>query len=125
MISQIAESQITQGPFGNLLQAKYWPFEFLARMSDILNEGEAMYEPLKETDREAYDVYVNRIRQQKFSVYYLMLKNYMGYYDKNVALAMIDEMEKTADKNNIIRLDESGSASEVKNLLNGWRLKLS
>ena len=64
MISQIAESQITQGPFGNLSQAKYWPFEFLARMSDILNEGEAMYEPLKETDREAYDVYVNIIRQQ-------------------------------------------------------------
>lgn len=125
MISQIAESQITQGPFGNLSLAKYWPFEFLARMADILNEGEAMYEPLKETDRKAYDVYVNRIRQQKFSVYYLTLKNYMGYYDKNVALAMIDEMEKTADKNGIIRLDEAGSASEVKNLLNGWRLKLS
>ena len=49
----------------------------------------------------------------------------MNYYEPSKALAMIDEMEKTADKNNIIRLDESGSASEVKNLLNGWRLKLS
>lgn len=120
--TQVFENNMTQGiTTGNPAAEKFWPFELVDRMAKVLDEAEKQYDYLAEQDAEQYDVMVNRVRQQKVTVQYLQMQNYSHYYSKSDITAILDEMEKTVNKNSFLRIDERDDEGSIAKLIAEWR----
>ena len=112
----------TTGYPGN---ANFWPFELVFQMSNILEKAENKIAYLEESKSDEYKVLLNRIRQQKVTVQYLILSHYRSYYSNAELLAMIDQMEKTCKQNRITNVDENeGVGGGLSNLFASWRKEL-
>jgi len=119
--TQVYEQNMTQGiTTGNPAGEKFWPFQLVDKMANLLDEAEAQYDYLK-VYAELYNTMVNRVRQQKVTVQYLQMQNYMHYYSQADILEILDEMEKTVNKNGFLRIDERDSEGSLAKLIQGWR----
>lgn len=119
---QSAENGMSEGhTTGNPAGIGYYPFALVEKMAEVLDEGERAYDYLKTEDPELYEVMVNRIRQQKFTVQYLQMTHYHMYYSKSDIARILDEMEETAMKNNIVHIEESDEYNTPIIKINKWR----
>ena len=117
---QNASQACTTGYPGN---ANFWPYELVVQMSNTLERAESKIAYLDETDHEQYKVMLNRVRQQKVTVQYLLLNHYRTYIPNAEMAAMLDEMEKTCRENNFTNIDEAGDGDVLQSIAN-WRKEI-
>lgn len=82
---------------GSLVQ--YWPKRILEQALDLLEQAQAAYLPLAESDPVLYETLYNRVLKESVCVRYMILSNFDTYYPGNTQLKqeMIDAFEADAE----------------------------
>ncbi len=77
----------------------YWPKRILEQALDLLEEAQAAYLPLKETDPVLYETLYNRVLKESVCVRYMILANFQTYYPGQTDLLneMLDQFEIDAE----------------------------
>ena len=70
--------------------AKYWPKRILEQALDLLEQAQAAYLPLQETDPALYETMYNRVLKESVCVRFMILSNFQTYYPGDTA--RLDEM---------------------------------
>lgn len=101
----------------SLTDEKYWPKDILKQWLDCYDQAEAKIEPLKETDPDLYQSYLERIATEKLSTLYLFIE----CYSYNTSTELIDaykaEFKQWADYFGNTKVYES---SDISNLYDKW-----
>ena len=120
---QDLETQMTQGHVtGHPYQSKYWAFELVWKLNGVLEEAEAQYEPLKEMNLDEYQVMINRVRQQKVTPQYLLMRHYTNYLDKTFIRETLDEMYETVMVNGFTHNEQGDEYHALAKQIEAWRL---
>ena len=82
---------------GDIVQ--YWPKRILEQALDLLEQAQAAYLPLAETDPALYETLYNRVLKESVCVRYMILSNFDNYYPGNTKLKneMLDAFEADAE----------------------------
>ena len=85
-----------QGP-GDIVQ--YWPKRILEQALDLLEQAQAAYLPLQESDPVLYETLYNRVLKESVCVRYMILSNFDTYYPGNseLKMTMLDAFEADAE----------------------------
>lgn len=77
----------------------YWPKRILEQALDLLEEAQAAYLPLKETDPVLYETLYNRVLKESVCLRYMILANFQTYYPGQTDLLneMLDQFEIDAE----------------------------
>ena len=78
---------------------EYWPKRILEQALDLLEQAQAAYLPLAESDPALYETLYNRVLKESVCVRYMILSNFQTYYPGNTALLneMLDAFESDAE----------------------------
>ena len=82
---------------GDMVQ--YWPKRTLEQALSLLEQAQAAYLPLQESDPVLYETLYNRVLKESVCVRYMILSNFNNYYPGNTALLneMLDQFEIDAE----------------------------
>ena len=82
---------------GDIVQ--YWPKRTLEQALDLLEQAQAAYLPLAESDPVLYETLYNRVLKESVCVRYMILSNFDTYYPGNTQLKneMLDAFEADAE----------------------------
>lgn len=82
---------------GDIVQ--YWPKRILEQALDLLEQAQAAYLPLAESDPALYETLYNRVLKESVCVRYMILSNFDTYYPGNseLKMAMLDAFETDAE----------------------------
>ena len=82
---------------GDMVQ--YWPKRTLEQALDLLEQAQAAYLPLAESDPVLYEMLYNRVLKESVCVRYMILSNFDTYYPGNTQLKneMLDAFEADAE----------------------------
>lgn len=101
----------------SLTDEKFWPKDILQQWMEGYDRAEEKIEPLKESNPELYQAYLERIQKEKLSTLYLFVECYS--YNTNAALieSYKAEFKELADKFSVTKYYESHDISQ---LYEGW-----
>ena len=92
----------------------YWPKRILEQALDLLEQAQAAYEPLRETDPVLYETLYNRVLKESVCLRYMIISNFATYYPNSRSLLteMLDQFEADAETVQANCDHEGGSTSD-------------
>lgn len=97
-----------------------WPIGIVNAFLEYFNEAFEAIEPLKETNRERYDVLYARIQKERLSPLYMMLSYYIDQLSDEVKESYINDFERYT-KMFEIEATREGSLGSVTERIAEWR----
>lgn len=94
------------------LNSELWPKHLVDSWDELLDEGIKALEPLKETNKEAYEKYYWRIQQERVSTLYMNIEFNSSYYTREEYIGLIDTYEFLTNKFKYVNNTESYSNTE-------------
>ena len=105
-----------------LSSSSLWPLATIDFLMDLLNKCLQDIEPLRNSDPARFNVLNDRLRRERLTPIYLLLKNYSSYISHDLKVEYVNDLAKYTLQYEILGTGEG--YNDMANLVNEWKKSL-